>query len=149
MFGQKHKFPLGLPKFVAQNRTVAAFIKQLLLLSGLVVLALLGISHYWPGAVLPVAWYLLAYFVVVTLATYLIVERGLRGDPLDFSNGTMAATGVRLFISAGILFFYYWQVKEQNLRVQFTITFFALYFLYSGFEIKALLSKLRRNSGKP
>jgi uncharacterized membrane protein len=128
---------------------LATFIKQLLLLSGLVALAIGAIGYYWPGTVQPVTWYLLAYFVVVTLATYLIMARGLHGDPLDFSNSTMGATGVRLFISAGIIFYYYWQVKDQSQRIQFTITFFALYFLYSGFEIKVLLSKLRRNSGKP
>ncbi len=128
---------------------VPSFFKQLALITLVVITAIVALDHFWPGTVLPITWYLLAYFVVITLATHALVNRGLHSDALDFSNRTMGATGIRLFVSAGILFYYYWQVKDQNQRIHFTITFFVLYFLFSGFEIQSLLSKLRRNSGKP
>jgi hypothetical protein len=128
---------------------VPSFLKQLTLLTLVVVAGMLALGHFQPGSILPVSWYLLGYFIAITLVNFALVNQGLKGDPLDFSNGTMLATGVRMFVSAGILFYFYWTVKDQDRRVHFTATFFVLYFLYSSFEIKTLLSKLRRNSGKP
>jgi uncharacterized membrane protein len=101
-----------------------------------------------PDLIRPYSWYLLGFFVAINLAAHALTVRGL-ADAADFSNRSMGATGLRLFVSAGVLFWFYWQVRDQAARIHFTVTFFALYFLFTGFEIQALLSKLRRNSRKP
>jgi hypothetical protein len=108
-----------------------------------------GILHYYfPDYVATYTWYILLFFVVITAITYMLIARGL-DDPADFSNLTLAATGIRLFICAGVLFTYYYHVNDRGVRMQFTFTFFILYFLFTGFEIKTLLSNLRANQGKP
>lgn len=66
-------------------------------------------------------------------------------DPYDFYNSTMSSVAIRLLVSAGILFGYYYNVKEN--QFPFTFTFFILYFLFTGFEIRLQLSKLRQKKG--
>ncbi|MCU0449944.1 MAG: hypothetical protein MUC97_08905 [Bernardetiaceae bacterium] len=127
---------------------MTTFLRPFAILACCCAAVMLALQWGVPGSIKPYSWYLLLFFAGVNLAAHALTARGL-GDAADFSNRSMGATGLRLFLSAGVLFWFFWQVRDQATRVHFAATFFALYFLFTGFEIQALLSKLRRNSRKP
>lgn len=95
-----------------------------------------------PEWVHPHTPYIIVYCVALTFLTYRITAA--KAGTRDFANAVLAATGIRLFLSAVALVLYILLIKEDALR--FVLTFFILYFLFVGFEIKILLHTLRRKT---
>lgn len=91
----------------------------------------------------PYTLYIQGYFIILTLGTYLLVNKGIKGHDMDFVSYFMGALTIRLLVSAIILFLYYYFIKED--AVLFTGYFFIFYLCYTVFEIQALLAKLRQN----
>lgn len=72
------------------------------------------------------------------------MEKGTASkDAIDSYNATMGTTAIRLFLSLIVVITYIYLFKEN--KFNFAFTFFILYFLFTAFEIKTLLSKLRKN----
>ncbi len=115
-----------------------------LLLFSLSIGFVLLIMQFLTGLVFPYTWALWAFFVVLTSISHLLLSKGVGDDPFDFYNNTMGSFAIRLFVSASILlaFFYYF---PQD-RLPFAVTFFIFYFLFTGFEMKTLLSKLHQKN---
>ncbi|MCS7019096.1 MAG: hypothetical protein RMJ87_06130 [Cytophagales bacterium] len=124
-----------------------SFIKSLLLLTLLCAGTMVLLGLWQAQWIVAYSWYLLGYFFVITLLTYYLLYQS-KHAPLDFPNYTLGATAVRLFVSAVILGIFFWYEKEPTMRWHFTVTFFVMYFLFTAFEIKSLISNLRQNSGK-
>lgn len=101
-----------------------------------------GVALFAPAYFHIHAWWVLGYCTLLTLVTHAVSKRGLNNE--NFANLTLAATGIRLLLSAVVLFVYL-HYQKQN-QMLFAFTFFILYFLFIGFEIRALLAKLRQNS---
>lgn len=124
-----------------------SFVKGLLLLT-LFCIGVMFLLGLWQAELIaPYFWYLPGYFFAVTLLTYYMIHQSAK-KPLDFPNYTLGATAVRLVISAVVLGIFFWQEKRQAARWHFTIAFFVMYFLFTAFEIKSLMSNLRQNSEK-
>lgn len=88
------------------------------------------------------SWGLFIYFVCITLLSFYLIGNSLNTkEPLDFYNASMGSTALRLFISGGVLFAYFFNYQEN--QIHFTITFFALYFSFTAFEVTMLLKKMR------
>ncbi|WP_027002244.1 hypothetical protein [Hugenholtzia roseola] len=118
------------------------FLKSFAFFVALIVAIMGGVALFAPAYFHVHAWWVLGYCTLLTLVTYMISKKGLGNE--DFANMTLAATGIRLLLSAVVLFVYlYYQRQNQML---FAFTFFILYFLFIGFEIRTLLAKLRQNS---
>jgi hypothetical protein len=113
-----------------------------LLKISIAVVFVLGIFQmFLPAYVHPFSWYSLLYFVSLTFLTDFMIRLGIKkAEAWDFYNFTMSSMGIRLLLSAGVLFLYYYLVKEN--RILFTATFFIFYFLFTAFEIRNLLSIL-------
>ena len=94
----------------------------------------------------PYVWYLQAFLFVITGLTYYITNKGVNNDPLDFQNFVMAGIGIRFFLSAIILFLYFYLVKTQS--VTFLANFFVFYLFYTVFEIQSVLTNLRAHLKK-
>ncbi len=94
----------------------------------------------------PYIWWLLAFFVFVTGFAHYLANMGLKFDAEHLAAFYYTSMGVRMLFSI-IAIFVYRYFHEERL-VQFVLNFFALYFIYTAFEIYALLSNLRRNSKK-
>jgi hypothetical protein len=58
----------------------------------------------------------------------------------------MGSSVLRVLLCMTAVFIYVFQASDREL--QFALNFFAIYFVYTGFEIYALLSNLRRISKK-
>lgn len=124
-----------------------SFFKNLLLITFLVCLAA-GVAVYLNGydMVHPYFWYMVLFFVFITAFTHYIVTMGSKSDPGNFQMYYMGSTAFRVLMCMGVVFIYVYFAAEREL--QFTLNFFFLYFLYTGFEIYHILTNLRRNSKK-
>ncbi len=119
---------------------------QLVLFSAIITLILVVLSVVSPALIQWFTWATLMYFIGVTFLTNFLMNRGTAtNDPYDFYNYTMSSVAIRLLVSAGLLFGYYYKF-DQHVYL-FTFTFFILYFLFTGFEIRLQLSKLRQKKG--
>ena len=114
-------------------------------LSALIATGGLALSQFAPHLVYAHTWYLLVFFIVVTLLTHWLMVVGTKDkDPLDTYNATMGATAIRLVAAIIFLAIHFYLVKEN--RMNFVFTFFLYYFIFLGFEIRTLLANLPTNS---
>lgn len=124
------------------------FTQRLLFLTGALALLAAGLLQFSGYQLVhPYVWYLLGFFVFLTGFAHYLTHLGLKHDPENFSAYYFASMGLRMVFCIIVIFMYRYYT-EENL-VQFVFNFFMLYFIYTGFEIHALLSNLRRNSKKP
>ncbi|MFB9863237.1 hypothetical protein EFA69_04185 [Rufibacter immobilis] len=91
-------------------------------------------------------WYMLGFFVFMTGFAHYVSHLGVKQDVENLHVYFYASMGVRMVFSIIAIFVYRYFHEEQVM--QFVFNFFALYFIYTGFEIYSLLSNLRRNSKK-
>jgi hypothetical protein len=119
-----------------------SFYKTFAILVGIIFWILLSLQLFKPEWMAIYSWLLFLYFIGLTLLSYYLIEKGVKTkDALDFYNASMGSTTLRLFISGGVLFYYFFNYQEQ--QVHFTITFFSLYVCFTVFEIVTLLKKIK------
>ncbi|WP_162054094.1 hypothetical protein [Pontibacter pamirensis] len=106
--------------------------------------ALLQFTGY--ALVHPLIWYTLLFFIFITGFTYYLIELGNKNDPGSLHVYYLASMGFRMVLSIGVVLLYVYFFKEN--RLMFVFNFFALYFLFTGFEVYSLLSNLRPNLKK-
>lgn len=106
--------------------------------------ALLHFTQY--ALVHPLIWFILAFFVVITGFTYYLVQLGYKNDLDNFQVYYFASMGLRMVLSIGVVVLYVFFYEEG--RLSFVFNFFALYFIFTGFEIYSLLANLRPNLKK-
>lgn len=122
-----------------------SFLLRLALLTLLVVvvgagLRAVGLGHW----VHPRAGALVAFYTILTYLTNSLIERARRVTPDNLTAYYMGAITVRLLLAMGIAGAFIWSGEEG--RSAFLGAFFALYFLYAGFEVWQVVRNLRPNS---
>ncbi|SDY41909.1 hypothetical protein [Hymenobacter psychrophilus] len=123
-----------------------SFLKPYLLFSLLVGFVLYALhSQFGPRIVHPFTIYTFAFFFVLTLVLYRMMERLLKADADNFLVAYMGAMVARLLLSLTLVLVYLLRGggHEGNARWAFLGSFFLLYFLFAGFEVWAVLSNLR------
>ena len=119
----------------------------MLLLTGLLVLLVVALQVFTGDRLVhPYIWWVLLFFLFITFFTHYITHLGFKHDSENLHAYFYASMGVRMVFSIIAIFVYRYFHEEKV--VQFVFNFFALYFIYTGFEIYALLSNLRQNSKK-
>lgn len=121
-----------------------SFLTGVGVLTVILVIALLVIDYTGVYGLHKHTWWILLYNVLLAVGSFFMIKKGSKGDNYDFYNYFMGNTAVRLLLSATLFLIYFLNVKEN--RIQFIITFFSFYFIYTVFEIKSLLANLRSNS---
>ena len=118
------------------------FVRNLLILTA-IFCAIIGALLQFTGYTLlhSYIWYMLVFFVFITGFTYYLTQLGYKNDPDNFQVYYFASMGFRMVLSLGVVALYAWFYQEG--RLQFVFNFFALYFLFTGFEIYSLLANLR------
>jgi len=123
------------------------FIRNLFVLTAAICAAIGLLLHYTHYTLVhPFIWYILLFFVFVTGFTYYISELGYKNDLDNFQVYYFASMGFRMVLSIGVVALYVFFYKEG--RLAFVFNFFALYFIFTGFEIYSLLANLRPNLKK-
>lgn len=123
------------------------FLRNLIILTVLVGLAM-GLLIYFSDdkVVHPYAWYILAFFALITLGTYYAIRKGTQADPGSFQLYYFGSSVLRVLLCMTAVFIYVFLASEGEL--QFVLNFFVIYFIYTGFEIYGILSNLRQISKK-
>jgi hypothetical protein len=123
------------------------FIRNLSILTVAVCVAIGTLLHFTQYTLVhPLIWLILVFFVFVTGFTYYITQLGYKNDPEHFQAYYFASMGLRMLLSIGVVVLYIFFYEEG--RLSFVFNFFALYFLFTGFEIYSLLANLRPNLEK-
>ncbi|WP_026463441.1 hypothetical protein [Adhaeribacter aquaticus] len=121
------------------------FLYSLIALSLFVAIGI-GIFVHFTGYTLvhPFIWYILGFFVLITLFTFYLVQMGAKNDEENFQLYYFGSSVFRVLMSIGVIFIYVFFASGN--KVQFAMNFFVIYFIYTGFEIYCILSNLRRFS---
>jgi hypothetical protein len=82
----------------------------------------------------------------ITLIALIVASLGISRDPEMGVRAIMASIGVKMIFSMAFVLFYVVKIPVSSLL--FVFNFFSLYFLFSGFEIYALLCNLRHSIKK-
>jgi hypothetical protein len=142
-----------LTKMYARKRNFA--LKKLTMLKNIIITAFFGIVFFLLNQiglsqfVHPECWLLLAFFFAVGYMNTFLAKQSLANNRANFIGYVISMMAVRLLASIGLFIYYFFNpLKQLNL---FVATFFVLYLVYTGFEIRELLANLRpdsRNEGK-
>ena len=119
-----------------------SFFRNLVILT-ILVSAVLAVLIYFTGYELV---HPLAFFALITLGAFYAIQKGSKADPGSFQLYFMGSSVLRVLLCMTAVFIYVFMAAEREL--QFALNFFALYFIYTGFEIYSILSNLRRISKK-
>jgi hypothetical protein len=124
-----------------------SFFRNLIILSVLIG-ALIGALIYYTGYALvhPLAFVILAFFALITLGAFYAIQKGSKADPGSFQLYFMGSSVLRVLLCMTAVFIYVFMASEREL--QFALNFFAIYFVFTGFEIYSILSNLRQISKK-
>ncbi|MGE5384230.1 MAG: hypothetical protein ACM3PX_12435 [Omnitrophica WOR_2 bacterium] len=129
------------------NNDVRKFLRSLLLvaaITGLLIIAtILLIPSVYVSPALP---YLLLFHTAVTLISFLIIEKKLRQSPQKFVTYYLANTTVKLILFLVILMVY--SLNFLSDAVNFIISFFILYLIFTILEVIQLVKVNRGITGK-
>jgi len=91
-------------------------------------------------------WVVFSFIVGITFIAYLVAYIGIRRKPEIGVMAIMASIALKMLFSMAFVLVYVLNTPVSSLL--FVINFFSLYFLFSGFEIYALLCNLRHSIKK-
>ena len=124
-----------------------SFTRKLIVLTGILIL-LISLLNYTTEyrIVHPYIWYMLLFFVFVTGFTFYITKKGYQEDENNFQLYYFGSMAFRVVMCLGVILLYV--LFKEDRHLQFAFNFFALYFIFTGFEIYCILTNLRPISKK-
>ncbi|MCC6383548.1 MAG: hypothetical protein LC117_10360 [Bacteroidia bacterium] len=121
------------------------FVKLTVLAGVLYVSFLIGADHLPPLLSFSGTPWLILFFYVVTAVFHVLIYRySLKGNKV-FIRSYMASTTFRLFLYISIMFLYAFLNRQHS--TSFILTFFLLYFLFTGLEIYSILKSPESGAG--
>ncbi len=113
--------------------------------SALLGIALFVVRQYGPeGWVHTGIWYILAFFLGMSVLINRLTEQGFRNNREKFVQFYLSTVVMRLILSCIFIGLFLYAGLENPFL--FVINFFVLYLFYTFFEIYFLYRKLRRDS---
>jgi phage shock protein PspC (stress-responsive transcriptional regulator) len=109
-----------------------------------------GIAHYWEASnpqdsvLIPKFWVVFGFIAGLTLIAYFMSLAGMKSKPETSVMLIMGAIALKLVISMFFVLIYLQKFKVNSLY--FAAEFFSIYFLFTIFEVYALLCKLRHQN---
>jgi hypothetical protein len=123
---------------VKQN--LKLFTKQLLILATITGLIFIAVAMFLPPEfVSPALPYLLVFFVAATLISFYFIRKKADSSPSGFVRAFMANSIIRLFLYLAVIIGY--ALTYKNDAVNFIISFFILYIIFTSFEVAFFLRK--------
>ena len=124
-----------------------SFTRNLLIITGIIAL-LISLLVYATQFKLvhPYIWYILLFFVFVTGFTFYITRKGYQEDEENFQLYYFGSMAFRVVMCLAVILLYV--LFREDGHLQFALNFFALYFIFTGFEIYCILTNLRPISKK-
>lgn len=91
-------------------------------------------------------WVVFCFIVGITFIAYIVAYLGIKRKPEMGVMAIMASIALKMLFCMGFVLIYVLNTAVSSLL--FVFNFFSLYFLFSGFEIYALLCNLRHSIKK-
>ena len=90
----------------------------------------------------PNLWYIFVFFVVTTAVFHLITINASKGKPQGFIRAYMGITLIKMALCVGVIITY--RFIDKPTVIPFALAFLAHYFLFTIFEVTALLKQLKK-----
>jgi len=90
---------------------------------------------------IPYVWFILAFFAAGTFLFHSLTMRAAKGKPQAFVRHYMGSTALRMFLCIVIIVIY--RFRDENSVVPFALGFMTHYFLFTAFEVLALLREFK------
>lgn len=118
--------------------TFNSFIKQFSILASIILLISIGIDFFVPKIQISIAYpYLLISLYLITLGIFWMLSKSMESRLSRFANTYMLVNFGKLIFFLIIILSYSYLNRED--AVSFMLTFFSYYFIFTSFEIVALL----------
>jgi uncharacterized membrane protein HdeD (DUF308 family) len=129
---------LSLPRFIFY------YLLYTLLLIGIII----ALPYIFPNVNLFINkfWVVFGFIAGITFIAYVVAYLGIKHNPEVGVMAMMASIAVKMLFSMAFVLIYVLKTPVSSLL--FVLDFFSLYFLFSGFEIYALLCNLRHSIKK-
>lgn len=125
------------------NTEVRTFLKKLLIVASITGIIIIGVLYMLPPEkVTPALPYLLVFHIAATMVSYMFIHKKTSAAPGKFINVYMAATTVKLLLYLAILMIY--ALNNLHDAVNFIISFFVLYIIFTVFEVIELVLHNKR-----
>jgi len=122
------------------NQRLSIFTKQLLILATLTGLFITGaIFLIPPDYISPTLPFLLVFFTASTLLSFYFLEKKLIASASRFVTAFMANSMIRLMLYLAVIVVY--ALANRPDSVNFIISFFILYVVFTAFEVSFFLRK--------
>ena len=122
------------------NQRLSVFTKQLLILATLTGLFITGaIFLIPPDYISPTLPFLLVFFTASTLLSFYFLEKKLKASASRFVTAFMANSMIRLMLYLAVIVVY--ALANRPDSVNFIISFFILYVVFTAFEVSFFLRK--------
>ncbi len=128
--------------------SITRFIFYYFLFTVLIAGIAIGLPYFFPNKPLLIDkfWVVFSFVTGITLIAYLVAYLGIKRKPEMGVMAIMASVGLKMLFSMAFILVYVLYTPVN--RILFVFNFFSLYFLFSGFEIYALLCNLRHSLKK-
>lgn len=125
---------------------VRKFMKSLLILASIVGIVVIGAIYMLPPEHVSLALpYILLFHVVSTLISFIVINKKIQQDPRKFINVYLGVTTVKLMLYIAILLIYSFNFLHD--AVNFIISFFVMYVIFTFFEVIQLVKASKKARG--
>jgi hypothetical protein len=122
------------------NQKLRIFTRQLLILATVTGLAIIALALIIPPAyVSPALPYLLMFFTATTLLSFYFLDKKSKVSASGFVTAFMANSAIRLLLYLAVIVIY--ALMHRGDSVNFIISFFILYMIFTAFEVLFFLRK--------
>lgn len=124
------------------------FLIYLSLITFFVVVSGIVLRYFVPDWINAYLWYEIVYMILLTSITYIVAMKGMKKDFYSFQNYYMGMMAVRLLVTGGFIFLYFYSVEEKKDAYSFLINFFVVYITYTFFEVLFLVKQINQSDSK-
>lgn len=122
------------------NQKLRLFSKQLLIMATITGMAIIAAMLVIPPSFIsPALPYLLVFFTAATLISFYFLQKKIESTPSGFVTAFMANSIIRLLGYLIVIVIYAFTNKPD--AVNFIISFFILYIIFTAFEVTFFLRK--------
>ncbi len=126
------------------NSEIRVFLNRLLILTAVLGAAIVAFMLLAPKEVVsPTLPFLLIFHAAATLVSYMYIQKRTKNAPNRFIQAYLGNTTFKLLLYLAILFLY--ALNNLSDAVNFIISFFLLYVIYTIFEVVHLIKAGKQN----
>ena len=124
------------------NEKFNTYLKKILILTAVIAIIMIVSFLIIPERVSIALPFLLAFFLGISIISYMILQKKAVENPRKFITGFLAHTGIRMMIYLAIIVTY--ALLNRDDAVNFIIGFFILYIFFTFFEVMQFIALTKK-----